>query len=95
MELDKRILAAAMQPPQPQWNPVLGFLLPLYSRLVAAGGVCTPDAEVAAAWDTALAAFRVLGFEYVPILGCRKIDNQSANERALDAALDDAAKEAR
>jgi hypothetical protein len=105
MDLDRRILQAALQPqPQQQWNPVIGFLMPLYRELLVAqlagprlvdGSPHAIRHRVRAAWDHATAAFRVLGFEYLPILGCKPIANESANERALNAAMDDAAKEAR
>ena len=36
----------------------------------------------------AMAAFRQIGFEYVHPFGCKPMDNESANERALNAAVD-------
>lgn len=103
--LDPRLIAAAAAQPQNMWNPVLGFLLPLYGQLVAAAvrsdGLCgVTDSEghdivARCAWQQALAAFAVLGFEYVPDFGCKRIDNESANERALNAAITEAAQEAR
>ena len=97
--LDSRTLAAAVAQPQPQWSPVLGFLLPLYLRLVVCEGVATSEeaaeSSAADAWQQALAAFRQIGFDYVPILACKQIDNESANARALDRALDAAGKELR
>jgi hypothetical protein len=105
-EIDRRILAAVASAQQPtqQWNPVLGFLLPLYGQLLTAdvrqrGGIHPDGAAMAyaanLAWLQALAAFREIGFECVHPLGCKMIDNESANERALNAGLDEAGKDAR
>lgn len=100
-DIDLRILAAAMAQPQnqQQWNPVLGFLIPLYGQLVVSEGVATSEASAAAsaadAWQQALAAFRQIGFQFIPPLGCKVIDNESANELALNRGLDEAGRDAR
>jgi len=95
MQIDPRILAAAAAA-QPQWNPVVGFLVPVYAGLLQAatmdGGLPEGKAEARdraqRAWEAAIEAFARLGFTFVPPLGCRPADNYGAALRDLDEAVD-------
>jgi len=86
MKLAPLIAQAALnaQAQQPVWNPVLGFLLPLYAQLLVAevqsDGRSTNAADAQErsnrCWHLANLAFSQLGFEHVPPLGCKRIERK-------------------